>query len=141
MFAEAKRRNPDGQRRNAVLVDGAQHQIEAVETEAKAQGMSITIVLDLIHVIHYLWTIAMLLSAADKKAAEAWTSHILDQLLTRHPLDVIATIRQTATKRSLKGEDRKALDAAVEYLRNAPFCQARRNFWCGRHRPAMWFTE
>ena len=48
MFAEAKRRNPDGQRRNAVLVDGAQHQIEAVETEAKAQGMSITIVLDLI---------------------------------------------------------------------------------------------
>ena len=48
--------------------------------------MSITIVLDLIHVIHYLWTIAVLLCAGKHRAADAWVGHILFQLLTRHPL-------------------------------------------------------
>ena len=43
--------------------------------------------------------------------------HILVQVLTRHPLDVVATIRQTATHRRLTAADRRALDAAVEYLR------------------------
>ena len=117
MFDEAQRRNPDGARRNIVLVDGDEHQIDAVEAEAKRRGMRITIVLDLIHAIHYLWLIAMLLCAADTKAAEACTAHILLQLLTKHPLDVIATIRQTATNRRLTGAERNALDKAVDYLR------------------------
>jgi len=43
-------------------------------------------------------------------------SHILVQVLTRHPLDVIATIRQTATNRRLKGADREAADDAIAYL-------------------------
>jgi hypothetical protein len=41
----------------------------------------------------------------------------LVQLLTRHPLDVVATIRQTATNRGLIGTDREAVEDAVEYLR------------------------
>jgi hypothetical protein len=117
MFDEAQRRNPDGKRRNVVLVDGAEHQIDTVEAEAEKRGMQITVVLDLIHVIHYLWTIAMLLNAAQKKPAEAWIAHILAQVLARHPLDVIATICQTATNRALSHVDRQALDAAVDYLR------------------------
>jgi hypothetical protein len=40
----------------------------------------------------------------------------LVQLLTRHPLDVIATIRQTATNRHLSVADRTAVDAAIDYL-------------------------
>ena len=78
--------------------------------------MHITIVLDLIHVIHYLWMIAVLLSGGVHKEAEKWTNHILVQLLTRHPLDVIATIRQTATNRHLSVADRTAVDAAIDYL-------------------------
>ncbi len=117
MFAEAQRRNPDGVRRTVVLLDGDPNQIDNVEAEAAKRGMRITIVLDLIHVIHYLWLIAMRLCDDDRKAADVWIAHILQQLLTRHPLDVVATIRQTATNRTLSREDRKALDAALEYLR------------------------
>ncbi len=117
MFDEAERRNPDGRRRNVVLLDGDEKQIEYVEAEAHKREMSITLVLDLIHVIHYLWTIALLLHAGVHKAADSWVGHILVQLLTRHPLDVVATIRQTATNRRLKAADREALDAAVDYLR------------------------
>jgi hypothetical protein len=117
MFDEAQRRNLDGERRNVVLLDGDEKQIEYVEAEAHKREMSITVVLDLIHVIHYLWTIALLLCASERQEADAWVSHILAQLLTRHPLDVVATIRQTATNRRLAGADREAVDAAIEYLR------------------------
>jgi len=117
MFDEAQRRNPDGGRENVVLVDGDEKQLDYVQAEADKRSMRITIVLDLIHVIHYLWKIAVLLCANEKNAADVWIAHILEQLLTRHPLDVIATIRQTATNRTLSHHDRKALDAAVEYLR------------------------
>jgi hypothetical protein len=117
MFDEAQRRNPEGERRTAVLVDGDEKQIEYVEAEANKRQMSITVVLDLIHVIHYLWTIALLLCAGERKEADAWVSHILVQVLTRHPLDVVATIRQTATNRRLTSADREAVGEAIEYLR------------------------
>ena len=116
MFDEAQRRNPHGERRNVVLLDGDEKQIEYVGAEAQKRSMSITVVLDLIHVIHYLWTIALLLCGGERKESDAWVSHILVQVLTRHPLDVVATIRQTATHRRLTGADREALDDAIEYL-------------------------
>lgn len=116
MYDEAQRRNPDGKRRNVVLIDGDEKQIECVEAEAQKRAMSITIVLDLIHVIHYLWTIALLLCGGVHKQADAWVGRVLVQVLTRHPLDFVATIRQTATNRRLKAADRKELDDAVEYL-------------------------
>jgi len=116
MLDEMQRRNPNGDRRNGVLLDGDEKQKECVEAEARKRGMTFTMVLDLIHVIHYLWLIALLLNNGAKKKAEAWTNKILSQLLTRHPLDVIATIRQTATLRQLSASDRAALDGYVEYL-------------------------
>ena len=83
--------------------------------------MPITIVLDLIHVIHYLWIIAMLLTSDQRKEAEGCIADILLQLLTKHPLDVVCAIRQEATRRGLDRRKRKALDKAVEYLRkNSP---------------------
>ncbi len=118
MFDEAQRRNPKGERRNVVLLDGDNKQIEYVEAEARKREMSIIVVLDVIHVIHYLWTIALLLCGGARKEADAWVGHILLQLLTRHPLDVVATIRQTATQRRLKRADRTAVDDAIKYLHN-----------------------
>jgi hypothetical protein len=117
MFDEAQRRNPKGERRNVLLIDGDEKQIEYAEAESRKRDMNITVVLDLIHVIHYLWTIALLLCAGVRAEADAWVSHILLQLLTRHPLDVVATIRQTATNRGLVGKNRRAVDDAIEYLR------------------------
>lgn len=78
--------------------------------------MRITVVFDLIHVLHYLWLIAVLLCPDDRKAADGWIARILKQLLSRHPLDVVATIRQTATNRKLTAEHREQLDTALEYL-------------------------
>jgi len=116
MFDEAQRRNPDGARKAVVLLDGDEKQLANVKAEASERGMRITVVFDLIHVIHYLWLIAVLLCPDERRAADAWIAHILKQLLTRHPLDVVATIRQTATNRQRAPADREQLDAALEYL-------------------------
>ncbi len=73
MFDEAQRRNPDGERRNIVLVAGDEKQIEYVEAEAQKRQVSITLVLDLIHVIPCLWTIALLLCGGVHKEADGWS--------------------------------------------------------------------
>jgi hypothetical protein len=117
MFDEAQRRNPDAARKNVVLLDGDENQLANVQAEARTRGMTITIIFDLIHVIHYLWLIAMVLCRSDRKAADYWIARILKQLLMRHPLDVVATIRQTATNRKLTNAERAELESSLEYLR------------------------
>src|SRR5262249_6657866 len=64
MFDEAERRDPGHERKVVVLVDGEEKQLEKIEREAKSRKWSITIVLDLIHVLHYLWMAASALCKA-----------------------------------------------------------------------------
>jgi hypothetical protein len=117
MFDEAQRRNPNGERTTVVLVDGDEHQLENVQAEARKRKIPVIIVLDVIHVLHYLWTIAMAICRGNERDAEAWSSHTLEQLLTMSPMKVVGIIRRTATQRGLGGDDREALDRALEYLR------------------------
>ncbi|MBF0188808.1 MAG: ISKra4 family transposase, partial [Magnetococcales bacterium] len=55
MFDEAVRRDPHQKREWAVLVDGDERQLERIQTEAKNHGLVLTIILDFIHVLEYLW--------------------------------------------------------------------------------------
>ena len=50
-FGEAERRDPQHRREWAVLVDGSNTQIEAVTAEAASRGVTVTIVIDFIHVL------------------------------------------------------------------------------------------
>ena len=54
-FTEAARRDPDHARRWVALVDGNNHQIDRIRAEAKARGVTVTILVDFIHVLEYLW--------------------------------------------------------------------------------------
>src|SRR5712691_66639 len=53
-FDEAERRDPGRKRERAVLVDGSNTQIAAVAAEAGRRGVTVTIVIDFIHVLEYL---------------------------------------------------------------------------------------
>ena len=57
-FEEATRRDPQHQREWVVLVDGNSHQLETLKAAAKKNKVSLTIVLDFIHVLEYLWKAA-----------------------------------------------------------------------------------
>jgi hypothetical protein len=58
LFDQADTRDPTYQRRWIALVDGANHQLECLETEAKRRNVKIIIIIDLIHVLEYLWKAA-----------------------------------------------------------------------------------
>jgi hypothetical protein len=55
VFDEAERRDPDQHRTWVALVDGNNHQLARVGTEAQARGVDVAIVVDFVHVLEYLW--------------------------------------------------------------------------------------
>ena len=54
VFDEAERRDPTYERTGS-LVDGNNHQIDQIKKEAKARNAKLTILVDLVHVLEYLW--------------------------------------------------------------------------------------
>lgn len=118
MFQEAARRDPTRTRTAIALVDGEKHQIEAIEQQARNFGITIIIVLDIIHVLHYLWLAGMAMCRNKERNAEKWVATYLLKVLTRPALDVVAGIRQAATQRGLTKKQRKPIEKCAEYLLN-----------------------
>lgn len=58
MFDEAERRDPKRCKHWVVLVDGNPTQLEHVREQARVRGVEVTIVLDVVHVIEYIWRAA-----------------------------------------------------------------------------------
>jgi hypothetical protein len=57
-FTQAGDRDPGRLRPWLVLVDGARHQLDLVETEARHRNVKIHILIDFVHVAEYIWTAA-----------------------------------------------------------------------------------
>lgn len=124
MFDELERRNPDGRRQNVILVDGEERQIACVLREAQERNLAITLVLDLIHVIHYLWIAGYALCNRDPKDTERWVRFHLERLLTGKANYVAAAIRRQATMAQMGEDDRTPIDKCCDYLlKNQEFLQ------------------
>ncbi len=116
-FQEALRRDPQKRRRWVVLLDGNETQIDQVRRGAHKHGVHVTIVLDLIHVLEYLWKAAYCFHADGTPQAEAWVQHRLRMLLDgTSASDVAAGMTRSATLQSLV--ERAAVDRCADYLLN-----------------------
>jgi len=118
VFEEARHRDPKCRRRWVVLVDGDPHQIRRVRAEAERRGMSrdLTLVVDFIHVLEYLWGAAWCFFEQGDKKAERWVTERAFAVLQGRSSDVAAGIRRSATKRELPTDQRKGIDACADYL-------------------------
>lgn len=116
MFDEADRRDPRNERTTGVVVDGNAHQLATIKAEAERRGRTVTVIVDLLHVLHYLWLAGMAIRRGNIKRANAWMTKYLLRLLTKHPLEIIAGIRQAATIAKLTAEEREPVDTCVKYL-------------------------
>src|SRR5690606_12665154 len=76
-FAEALRRDPERRRRWVVLVDGQRDQLARVQRAARKVDITVTIVVDIVHVLEYLWEAAYAFHAPGSEAAETWVRHRL----------------------------------------------------------------
>lgn len=116
MFDEADRRDPYRVRTAVALVDGDDSQATAIYDEARRHQRSLTLVLDIIHVLHYLWLAGFALNGKDPHKTEAWVQRFLGKLLTGPVENVIADIQRSVARRGLKGKQRKPADTCLKYF-------------------------
>jgi hypothetical protein len=118
VFDEADRRDPSHQRRWIALVDGNNHQIERIRAEATTRNITVTIVIDLIHVLEYLWGAAWSFFAEGDAAAETWVRDKATAILEGNARQVAAGIRRRASTLRLTKATRTKADACATYLTN-----------------------
>src|SRR5664280_1146287 len=118
IFAEADRRDPDHDRTWVALVDGNNHQIDRITAEAHARTLQVTIVIDFIHVLEYIWTAAWCFHREGDPAAEEWVRHHARAVLDGKATRVAGAIRRAATIAGLHDAQRAGADACAVYLTN-----------------------
>jgi hypothetical protein len=115
-FLDASSRDPRRQKKWVVLLDGNADQLSLVRAAAKRHRREVTIVLDVVHVLEYLWKAAYVFHAEGTKEAEAWVTERLLWLLCGDAGQVVASIRRSATKRGLSPSTRKPADTCANYI-------------------------
>ena len=122
VFDEAERRDPRHKRCWVALVDGNNHQIDRINAEAENRELKVTVLVDLIHVMEYIWSAAWCFFAQGDQAAEEWVRAKTLAVLEGNARDVAAGIRRRASTARLAKAKRKNADACATYLTNkAPY--------------------
>lgn len=113
---DAERRDPSRSKPLVVLLDGALGLWSLVIHLLMGWKGPVTYILDIIHVRDYLWEAANALHEEGSVAGRTWVQEKLEQILKGGVGYVIGGLKQTITKRGLKGSQRKALEKAITYF-------------------------
>ena len=114
MAAEMGRRDPEHNKTHVVLTDGER----ALQLRVRAVVPDALLILDIIHVLGYLWRVANVLHGEAEGSGEAsdWVrTHVL-WILQGRVSQVVKGMRQSATKRRLSGTKAKIVQGAALYL-------------------------
>jgi len=113
--AEMRARDPEGLKTHAAVTDGER----ALQNRVKRLLAGAILILDLLHVLEHLWDAAHALYGEGSREARDWVrSHAL-MILCGQVSQVVKGMRQSVTKRKLRGSRRKTiLDAAGYFYRN-----------------------
>lgn len=115
-FEEAQSRDPMHEREWVVLVDGESHQLSYIKAEAQKHQVNVTIVLDFIHVMEYLWNAAHCFFSPGSEGAQSWVEHRALGLLQGKSSPIAAGMRRSATLQNLSKKERKNVDKCADYL-------------------------
>ena len=113
-FLEALQRDPEQKRQWIVLVDGHPHQMKQVNRVAKKHNVTVTIILDFIHVLEYLWKAAWCLFDKGDELVEGWVEYKALEILRGKASQVAKGLGICATKRRLV--NRENIDKCRRYL-------------------------
>jgi len=116
IISDAKRRDADNKRPWVVVMDGALclwNILALVLT-----GMNWVGILDIIHVVEYLWKVGNALHGEKTPEAKKWVYKHLLSILQGRIGSVIGGLKQTLTKRKLKVAQCKALKETITYFEN-----------------------
>ncbi len=113
---EALLRDPESEKTWVVLVDGHEHQLRTLNRLRRQHGITLTVILDIMHVVEYLWKASLVFNAEGTPELEKWVSERLLQILRGRCSHVAAGIRRSATLRGLAAQQREAADGCANYL-------------------------
>jgi hypothetical protein len=117
-LAEARHRDPNHKKTWVALVDGNKNQIRILKSKAKKNGLDLTIVVDLINVIEYLWDAARVFHPASGPELENCVRHRLLETLRGKAGLVAGRMRRSATLRGLSAKAREPMEVCARYLSN-----------------------
>lgn len=115
-FEEALLRDPGREKTWVVPIDGDPKLAKRVEKLAGEYDVEVNIVIDLIHVIEYLWKASYAFFEEASTEAQDWVSCRLKRLLEGRAAGVARGMRQSATKRGLSTKERKPVDTCADYI-------------------------
>lgn len=115
-FDEADKRDREHKKRWLVLIDGDPKLERWVRAEAKRRGVQVTLVLDFIHALEYLWKASYAFHKEGTTEAETWVLERLERLLAGKVSNVVAGMTRMATVRKLTTKARAPVDKAAKYL-------------------------
>jgi hypothetical protein len=116
-FAEAERRDPRRSKDWVVLVDGGEHQLDCVLEFCGRYGGDSTVIVDVIHVLEYIWGAGRALFGEGAPESERWVTEQLGELLAGQASDIAANMQRMATRLDLTQHKRAAVDTCAGYLR------------------------
>lgn len=117
-FAEAHRRDPGHKREWIVVIDGNVHQIETAEKLAEKYQVKVKILIDLIHIVQYVWKAANAFFYRKDAAGRDWAREQVAKILAGKHRDVRAGIRRRASTYGYAGAERAGADECARYLEN-----------------------
>ncbi|MBU0569052.1 ISKra4 family transposase [bacterium] len=116
MVSDATNRDPGHKRPLVVTMDGALH---LWDLAAKTlSGVDFVGVLDIIHVVEYLWKAGNALYGEKTSKGKLWVYNHLLSILQGRVGWVIGGLKQTLSKQKLKAVQRKALEETIRYFEN-----------------------
>jgi hypothetical protein len=117
-FAEGLRRDPEHQAAWVVLVDGDHTQIDCIEKAANASGVTVAIIVDIMHVLEYLWKAAKALFEPEDSNAAQWVGEQIAQLLQGQVNAMVRSLRRSAPLQGLSAKQREPIEQCATYLAN-----------------------
>jgi hypothetical protein len=115
LFDRAQQRDPQHQRRWIVLVDGNNHQIDRIRSEAHAHGVHIDLIVDFVHILEYLWKAAEDLHPTQPGRA-GFVARTARDLLEGHAPRVIADLNTHHDTLTQTGTTAPGLKRCIDYL-------------------------
>ena len=116
IMEDARKRNPDNKRPYVLVMDGASG---LWNLAAKMFcGIDYAGVLDIIHVVEYLWIAGNALNGENNPKADKWVYKKLLSILQGNVGRVIGGLKQTLKKRKLSKSKQNAIEKVIRYSEN-----------------------
>lgn len=118
LFEEMRQRDPTQQKHWVILVDGDPHQLDRVGREAERLGVEVTVILDVVHVLEYLWKAAWCFYDVGSEMAHQFVSEQIDLIVAGQATEVADRLDAKRKRQRLKDQQYPAIAACAQYLRN-----------------------